>query len=102
MAVYTESSPWFTTPKSKTQLGIWEPRPIPALSDDYYYSIQPQYTYRPDLLAYDLYGNPRLWWVFAQRNADIIFDPIYDFRAGVIIQLPKKSQLLSALGLSAS
>lgn len=101
MAVYTESSPWFLTPQSKTQLGIWEPRPIPASSDDYYYSIQPQYTYRPDLLAYDLYGNPRLWWVFAQRNADILFDPIYDFRAGIIIQLPKKSQLLSALGLSA-
>lgn len=101
MAKYTASSPWFTTPKTDTQLGIWSPRPIPASFDDYDYVIQPQYTYRPDLLAYDLYGSSRLWWVFAQRNADIIFDPIYDFRAGVIIKLPKKTPLLSALGLSA-
>lgn len=99
VARYTASSPWQDTPKSNTELGIWQPRPIPASIDDYDYVIQPQYTYRPDLLAYDLYGNPKLWWVFAQRNADIIFDPIYDFRAGVIIKLPKRSQLLSALGL---
>lgn len=101
-ARYSSSSPWYTTPSTSTELGIWVPRPIPASSDDYDYAIQPQYTYRPDLLAYDLYGNPKLWWVFAQRNADIIFDPVYDFRAGVIIKLPKRSQLLSALGLSAS
>lgn len=100
-ATYSSTSPWFNTPSTSTELGIWEPRPIPASSDDYDYAIQPQYTYRPDLLAYDIYGSSRLWWVFAQRNADIIFDPVYDFRAGVIIKLPKKSQLLSALGLSA-
>jgi len=34
-----------------------------------------------------------------QRNIDVIFDPIYDFRAGVTIQLPKKTPLLKSLGL---
>lgn len=79
---------------------MWEPRPIPAADDDFQYTIQPQYNYRPDLLAYDIYGNPKLWWVFTQRNINILMDPIYDFRAGVTISLPKRSSLLSALGLS--
>jgi hypothetical protein len=34
-----------------------------------------------------------------QRNIDIIYDPVYDFRAGIIIKLPKKSQLFKNLGM---
>lgn len=101
MAKYTSSSPWYTTSSNQLYLEIWQPRPIPADEDDYIYEIQPQYNYRPDLLAFDLYGNPKLWWVFMQRNVDTIFDPIYDFRAGVTIKLPKKSKLLQTLGLRA-
>ena len=100
MATYSASSPWYDTPQYSVYLDIWKPRPIPVSSDDFPYTIQPQYNYRPDLLAYDLYDNPKLWWVFMQRNADIIFDPVYDFRSGVTILLPKKSQLLAYLGLS--
>lgn len=99
MASYSSSSPWYNTPKNKDFLGIWEPRAIPADADDFTYVIQPQYQYRPDLLAYDLYGSPKLWWVFIQRNVDILFDPIYDFRAGVIIKLPKRTNLLTQLGM---
>ena len=61
--------------------------------------IQPKYNKRPDLLAFDMYGSPRLWWVFAQRNPDQIEDPIYDFKPGVTIQLPKKENLLKDLGV---
>lgn len=100
MAFYSNSSPWYSTPQNSLYLGIWNPRPIPASEDDYEYIIQPQYNYRPDLLAYDLYGNPKLWWVFTQRNIDILFDPIYDFRTGVSIKLPRKSSLLSTLGIT--
>lgn len=99
MAKYSPSSPWYNTRQNKLYLETWEPRPIPASDDDFQYTIQPQYNYRPDLLAYDLYGNPKLWWVFTQRNIDILIDPIYDFRTGTTIALPKKSKLLSALGL---
>ena len=87
MATYNSSSPWYNTPMTENYLSIWEPRPIPAQQDDYDYKIQPQYNYRPDLLAYDLYGTPKLWWVFMQRNIDIIYDPIFDFKAGIIILL---------------
>ena len=100
MANYSASSPWYNTNQNNLYLEMWEPRPIPAADDDFQYTIQPQYNYRPDLLAYDIYGNPKLWWVFTQRNINILMDPIYDFRAGVTIALPKRSSLLSALGLS--
>lgn len=100
MATYSASSPWYETSQTTNYLEMWQPRPIPAASDDFQYTIQPQYNYRPDLLAYDIYGNPKLWWVFMQRNVDIIFDPVYDFRSGVTIALPKKSQLFAQLGLS--
>jgi hypothetical protein len=100
MANYSPSSPWYNTSQNSTYLDMWEPRSIPYSVDDFQYTIQPQYNYRPDLLAYDIYGNSKLWWVFMQRNADIIFDPIYDFRAGVTIALPQRSHLLASLGLS--
>jgi len=98
-AKYASYSLYNQTPQTSEYLDIWVPRVIPADPDDYEYQIQPQYTYRPDLLAYDLYGTSRLWWVFMQRNVDVIFDPVYDFRAGVIIKLPKKGNLLKILGL---
>lgn len=100
MAIYTPSSPWYETAQNKLYLETWFPRPIPASQDDFEYTIQPQYNYRPDLLAYDIYGTPKLWWVFMQRNIDIITDPIYSFRTGVTIKLPKKTDLLSMLGIT--
>lgn len=98
-AEYKSTSPWYTTPLREDYLDLWEPRPIPAQFDDYDYTIQPQYNYRPDLLAHDIYGTSKLWWVFMQRNVDIISDPIYDFKVGIIIKLPKKSLLLKNLGI---
>lgn len=100
MATYSSSSPWYDTAQNRLYLDIWRPRPIPTSEDDFEYVIQPQYTYRPDLLAYDIYGTPRLWWVFMQRNIDVITDPIYSFQAGVTIKLPKRSHLLATLGLA--
>ena len=99
MAKYSTSSPWYKTTQNRLYLEIWQPRPIPAEPDDYDYIIQPQYNYRPDLLAFDIYGTPKLWWVFAQRNVDVIFDPVYDFKSGTVIKLPKKTKLLGSLGL---
>lgn len=100
MAAYNETSPYYKTKVQNGQyLGILNIRPIPAENDDILYTIEPQYTYRPDLLAYDLYGSHKLWWVFAQRNMNVIKDPVYDFVAGTQIYLPKQSKLKSKLGL---
>ena len=92
-------------PYGKTQitasgyLDILTIRPIPAAGDDILYEITAPYTYRPDLLAFDLYGSKDLWWVFAQRNIDILKDPVFDFVAGTEIYLPQGEFLKSRLGL---
>ena len=72
---------------------------MPAEDDDKLYTIEEQYTHRPDLMAHDLYDDHHLWWVFAQRNMDIIKDPIYDIEAGTKIYLPKATSLKKLLGM---
>ena len=99
MSSYSRTSPYFDTPMTADNLEILTPRTITVEEDDQSYTIERTYAYRPDLLAYDLYGTPRLWWGFAQRNPDKIEDPIYDFKIGVTIQLPKKELLLKDLGV---
>ena len=99
MARYSSTSPYFNTTENKISLDFLIPRTITADQDDISYTIDRIYAYRPDLLAYDLYGTPRLWWVFAQRNPDVIEDPIYDFTIGKTIQLPKMANLKNDLGV---
>ena len=99
MARYSSTSPYFTTSESSEYLDILSPRVITTELDDQSYTIERTYAYRPDLLAYDLYGTPRLWWVFAQRNPNEIEDPIYDFKPGVTIQLPKPANISKDLGV---
>lgn len=96
---YTNTSPWYTTNITQNYLDILNIRAVSAEIDDFLYTIEPQYTYRPDLLAYDLYGTSNLWWVFIQRNLDVLQDPIFDFVPGTKIYLPKNSSLTSVLGL---
>ena len=97
---YTKSSPWHNTSFNQSgELGVLNIRPVPAEDDDIYYTIESQYNYRPDLLAYDLYGTSKLWWVFAQRNMDVLIDPVYDLIPGTQIYIPQGPQLRSLLGM---
>jgi len=98
-AQYSNTSPWYTTNVTQNYLDILTIRPVSSAIDDFLYTIEPQYTYRPDLLAYDLYGTSNLWWVFIQRNLDVLQDPIFDFVPGKQIYLPKNSSLTTVLGL---
>lgn len=93
------AGPYGRTPINKAgYLEILKPRPVPVAGDDVLYEITSAYAYRPDLLAYDLYGKKELWWVFAQRNPDIIKDPVYDFVPGTKIYLPQGSNLRKEIG----
>ena len=51
-------------------------------------TLDAKYNEKPDLLAYDLYGNAKLWWVFGLFNQDALADPIIDFKAGLKIIVP--------------
>jgi hypothetical protein len=98
--IYYHTSPWFNTGINYgNYLDLYVKRTIPAQADDILYTIQPQYTYRPDLLAADLYGSSKLWWVFVNRNMDVLKDPLFDFVAGTEIFLPKKSLISSVIGI---
>ncbi len=99
MATYSRSSPWADTPIENNYLQTLRIRSVSAEADDYLYTIEPQYTYRPDLLAYDLYNDHKLWWVFIQRNLNVLQDPIFDFVAGTKIYIPKGDSLRKALGI---
>jgi len=97
-AQYSSNSPYYTTDQSSGYLATLSYRSIPSYADDILYTVDQTYQHRPDLLAYNLYGDVDLWWVFAVRNPDVIQDPVYDLVAGVQIYLPKQSTLNSALG----
>jgi hypothetical protein len=97
---YSASSPYSNTDIVNGKfLDIMTNRAIPMLASDRYWEITTVYEYRPDLLAYDLYADSRLWWVFAQRNPNRLKDPYFDFVAGVGIYIPRSDVLTQVLGL---
>ena len=65
---YTSTSPYYQTGYSQYFLDVMVNRPIPKVNDDLLFTINTTFQYRPDLLAYDLYSDAGLWWVFYQRN----------------------------------
>ena len=97
-ANYDATSPYFTTGYSQFFLDVMVNRPIPPQSDDLTFTINLTYQYRPDLLAHDLYGDARLWWVFYQRNPNTLTKPPLDFVSNTQILLPKITTLKSTLG----
>lgn len=99
--IYPATSPYYTTPVTNAKfLDFMVYRPIPLNPSDVYIIINETYQYRPDLLAYDLYGDSRLWWVFAERNPNRLgFDPYFDFVAGLGIYVPKQETLKQVLGI---
>ncbi len=99
MATYSNTSPWYNTQVVENHLDLLAIRPVSAEPDDFLYTIEAQYAYRPDLLAFDLYGEASLWWVFIQRNLDVLEDPIFDFVPGKKIYIPKNSSLRQVLGI---
>jgi len=97
--MYSKTSPYFTTNITGSYLDLLSLRDIPSQSDDILFTVTQQYSNRPDLLAYDLYSDANLWWVFAVRNKSIIKDPVFDMIPGQKIYLPKLSTINSVLGL---
>ena len=99
MATYSKSSPYGNTSTFSNFLDLLEMRSIPYQQDDTIYTIDRIYQHRPDLLAHDLYEDAGLWWVFIARNPNVLTDPVGDFVSGLSIKIPKKSTLISVLGL---
>ena len=99
MADYMSTSPYFGTEQTNGVLQLLSYRGFSFEQDDILYKIDAIYDLRPDLLAYDQFSDPSLWWVFMHRNPNIIYDPIWDFRTGILIRIPKLSTLKRDLGI---
>jgi hypothetical protein len=100
MALYNANSPYYNTDVVNKQfLDIMIDRPIPRDPIDVYWQITETYSMRPDLLAFDLYNDSALWWVFAQRNPNTLKDPLFDFVTGTYIFIPQINNLKTALGI---
>ena len=98
--IYDNRSPYAKTDQIDqyvSYLDFWAPVAVPTSSNDLIVKLDPKYNNRPDLLSNDLYGTPQLWWVFASRNPDIIKDPIYDFKANLVIYAPVKDNIVRYL-----
>jgi hypothetical protein len=98
MTTYNKTSPYYNTLIVNNYLDVINFRDIPKEKDDIQFKLTATYEHRPDLLAYDLYKDHRLWWVFAVRNKSVIKDPIFDMVAGVNIYLPKATKLQKVIG----
>jgi hypothetical protein len=100
MAVnYSKLSPYA---KTETHAFYLDVAKIPSIlydPSDVSYVIDAIYEHRPDLLAFDIYGDTAFWWVFAARNPNTIQDPIFDFLPGATIYIPKKDSLTAILGV---
>jgi hypothetical protein len=97
---YPQTSPYYLTNTYNNEfLDVMANRTIPMNPEDSYWEITQTYNMRPDLLAYDLYDDSKLWWVFAQRNPNRLKDPVFDFVVGTGIYIPQLSVLKTALGL---
>lgn len=77
------------------RLGWWERKVFPKAASDVEYTVTRKYAGRPDLLAFDLYGQATLQWFVMQYNT--ISDLNEDFTEGTVITLPTKARLFSEL-----
>jgi len=99
MATYTSTSPYYKTQMWGKYLDVWSGVTITPDPSDALYQIDSVYNGRPDILAFDMYKDSNLWWVFAVRNPDVIRDPLRDFQTGTIIYVPTFAVVKTALGI---
>lgn len=90
---YPPTSPYFESEQTEFFLTYFNFRKIDPDSSDLSIILDSKYEFRPDLLAFDIYGDSKLWWVFVNRNMDKIKNPIFDFISGIEIFYPKKDRL---------
>lgn len=69
--------------------------PIPS-SSDMEHEVEPREAYRPDIIAYNAYGDPRLAWVILAANG---LNDVFDLRANMRIIIPSSTSLYMAGGV---
>lgn len=92
MAKYSTFSP-YSKVKQTWYLNYFSPKGLLPADSDTVYVIEGQFNQQPWRLAKKLYGNERLYYIFALLNPNILEDPVYDFKAGVEIRIPTMKRI---------
>jgi len=66
-----------------------------TFNDDKSFRIPLKYEYRPDLIALDFYGDPRLFWVIVYANG--FNNSPQDFNSGKVIKIPRYERIVSLI-----
>lgn len=96
---YSKSSQYFFTNQTSWCLNLLELRIIDQDPSDIEYILGSEYENDPYKLAYDLYKDDKLWWIFCVLNPDILIDPIYDMKPNIIIRIPTSDRVKTTLGI---
>jgi len=80
------------TDRYPNRLGWWERRDIPEDDTDITITVTPAEDRRPDLIAYNMYGQSVLAWVVLQFNN--IVDIQTELKTGTEIRLPTQRRLM--------
>ena len=89
MSIYRSDSHLANTKVNGKFTELYEPGNELFNTGNKEHTIESKHHKRPDLLAFELYGNQRLWWIFMHFNPNIIKDPITDFTSGKTILVPQ-------------
>lgn len=73
--------------------GTWQPINIPESPSDTFHTVTEADSDRIDLIAYQYYQTPELWWVIAEVNG--LFFPFEDLEPGRILRIPSYITLTS-------
>ena len=95
---YSGDSFYANTKTTDFYLDAWNDDINLSTTGDTTVEIHSKYNLRPDLMAFDIFGSPNYWWVFALKNKDKLIDPVEDFKTGLIITIPSKNGIRSLIG----
>lgn len=82
-----------TPEQFRNRLGWWERQVFPRSRTDIQLTLTPRYAFRPDLLAFDVYGKSSLAWVILQYNN--IVDINEEFAEGKQILVPTRARVVT-------
>lgn len=74
----------------------YEPINLEPQRDDGYHQVTASESNRLDLISYNLYGTPMLYWVLAEANN--IYDPT-SVPAGTLLRAPSRSRIFGFKGV---
>lgn len=96
--VFSKNSPYYNTPVGSRFIGNYVHREIPSDDSDYELEVENKYNERPKSLSNDLFGTPKLFWVFIAMNRDLMTDPVYGLKSQMTITVPTRERILALLG----